>query len=71
MIDIPRQWVMTKDNMSVHIDSAVQFTISDSFKALFKIHNYERAVMYHCFSVLRDVVGDLGFHEILRDRNLF
>jgi len=60
---------MTKDNMSVHIDSAVQFTISDSF--LFRINDYERAVMYHCFSVLRDVVGDLGFHEILRDRNLF
>src|SRR5512135_52349 len=67
-IDIPKQEVLSKDNVSAFINAVVYFKIIDPEAALFKVQDYGVAVYQHSQTAIRDVVGSRTLDQLLTDR---
>ncbi|MBE9158363.1 SPFH domain-containing protein [Nodosilinea sp. LEGE 06152] len=68
VINIPRQKVITQDNVPAEIDSALFFQVSDAQKAVTSIQDFRFAVSQYAQAALRDVVGGLSLDELLSER---
>jgi regulator of protease activity HflC (stomatin/prohibitin superfamily) len=68
VLNIPRQKVITKDNVPAEIDAALFFMIADSEKAVISIQDFKFAVSQFSQAALRDVVGSLTLDELLSER---
>ncbi len=68
VLNIPRQKVITKDNVPAEIDAALFFMVSDSEKAVITIQDFRFAVAQYAQAALRDVVGGLSLDELLSER---
>lgn len=68
VLNIPRQKVITKDNVPAEIDGALFFTVSNSEKAVITIQDFRFAVAQYAQATLRDVVGGLSLDELLSER---
>lgn len=68
VINIPRQKVITRDNVPAEIDSALFFRVKDAQKAVASIQDFRFAVSQHAQAALRDVVGGLSLDELLSER---
>jgi regulator of protease activity HflC (stomatin/prohibitin superfamily) len=68
VVNIPRQKVITKDNVPAEIDAALFFMVSDSEKAVITIQDFKFAVTQYAQAALRDVVGGLTLDELLSER---
>ncbi len=66
--DIPKQQVITKDNVPVAINGVVYFKVVDAQAAVIKVQNYLYAVSQYAQAALRDVVGGMTFDELLAER---
>jgi regulator of protease activity HflC (stomatin/prohibitin superfamily) len=67
-IDIPRQQVITKDNVPVAINGVVYFKVVDSAIAVTKIQDFEYAVSQYAQTALRDVAGSMSLDQVLSER---
>ena len=67
-IDIPRQQVITKDNVPVSINGVVYFRVDDAAVAVTKIQDFEYAVSQYAQTALRDVVGGMMLDQVLTER---
>lgn len=67
--DLPRQVVITRDNVTASIDAVVYFKVVDPVKAVLNVENYELAVKDRAKVVLRDVVGEITLDELLANRD--
>lgn len=67
--DLPRQVVITRDNVTAQIDAVVYFKVVDPTKAMLNVENYELAVKDRAKVVLRDVVGEITLDELLANRD--
>ncbi len=68
-LDISRQEVMTKDNISVSVDAVVFVKVVDTKDSLVNIQNVWNSVMKHAQTTMRDVVGDVELDELLVRRD--
>lgn len=68
VINIPRQKVITRDNVPAEIDSALFFQVNDAEKAVASIQDFRFAVSQYAQAALRDVVGGLSLDELLSER---
>jgi regulator of protease activity HflC (stomatin/prohibitin superfamily) len=68
-VEIPKQEVMTKDNVPVKINAVIYFRVSDPKKALLNVENYMYAVSKYGQTALRNVTGDATLDELLSERN--
>jgi len=68
-IDIPKQEVMTKDNVPVKINAVVFFKVSDPMKAVLDIQDYIFATAQLAQTALRDVVGAVSLDDVLTKRD--
>ena len=68
VINIPRQKVITRDNVPAEIDSALFFQVSDAQKAVTSIQDFRFAVSQYAQAALRDVVGGLSLDDLLSER---
>lgn len=66
--DIPKQQVITKDNVPVSINGVVYFKVEDAQVAVIKVQNYVYAISQYSQAALRDVVGGMTFDELLAER---
>ncbi|MDD4354264.1 MAG: SPFH domain-containing protein, partial [Candidatus Nanoarchaeia archaeon] len=64
-MDIKRQEVITKDNISCYVDAVVLYKIIDVKKAIITVGNYLRNVEQQSLAALRDVVGEKELDELL------
>ena len=62
------QPVITKDNVTMIIDTVVYFQITDPFKATYEISNIVQAIRYLTMTALRDVVGTMELDQTLSSR---
>jgi len=69
-IDIPRQQVITKDNVPVSINGVVYFKVRSAEDAIIKIQEYEYAINQYAQTALRDVVGRMTLDEVLTEREI-
>jgi regulator of protease activity HflC (stomatin/prohibitin superfamily) len=67
-MDIPKQEVLSKDNVSAFINAVVYFRITDPEAAVFKVQDYRAAVFQHAQTAIRDVVGSRTLDQLLTDR---
>lgn len=67
-IDIPKQEVLSKDNVSVFINAVVYFKIENPEAAVFNVQDYAMAVYQHSQTAIRDVVGGRTLDQLLTDR---
>jgi regulator of protease activity HflC (stomatin/prohibitin superfamily) len=68
VINIPRQNVITRDNVLAEVDSALFFLVSDPKKAVTSIRDFEFAVSQYAQAALRNVIGGLTLDELLSER---
>jgi regulator of protease activity HflC (stomatin/prohibitin superfamily) len=66
--DLPRQTVITRDNVTATVDAVVYFKVVDPQKAILNVENYENAVKDRAKVVLRDVIGEITLDELLSSR---
>ncbi len=67
-VDVPKQEVITKDNVTVAVDAVVYFRVVDPEKAVMKVKDYYYAVALLAQTVLRDVIGQSELDEVLTRR---
>tara|TARA_Y100000310_G_scaffold293725_1_gene323523 strand:- start:813 stop:1598 length:786 start_codon:yes stop_codon:yes gene_type:complete len=68
-VDIPKQEVMTKDNVPVRINAVVYFAVSDPMKAVLNIQDYTYAVAQYAQTALRDIIGNKSLDDVLSKRD--
>ncbi|MBN1923155.1 MAG: slipin family protein [Nanoarchaeota archaeon] len=67
-MDIQRQEVITKDNISVYVDAVVFYKVKDVKKAVLEVGNYLRNIEQQSLGSLRDVVGEKELDELLSQK---
>ncbi|MHA1340515.1 MAG: slipin family protein [Promethearchaeota archaeon] len=67
-LDIPRQEIMTRDNIPVMVNAVVYFKVIKPQDAVIKITNYSYAVSQYTQAALRDVVGTMELDQVLTER---
>ena len=67
-IDVPRQEVMTRDNVPVTVDAVLYFRVTDPQAAVVKVENYLRATSLIAQTTLRSVLGQAELDELLAHR---
>lgn len=66
--DIPRQEVMTKDNIPMLVNAVVYFRVVNPEDAIIKIEDYVYAVRQYTQAALRDVIGNGEMDFVLTER---
>ena len=68
-LDIARQEVITKDNVSCQINAVIFYKVVEADKAVIEISNYGYAINQLAQSSLRDVVGTAELDTVLARRD--
>lgn len=68
-IDVPKQEVITKDNVTVNVDAVVYFRVTNADKAVLEVANYIYASSQFAQAALRDVTGNVDLDELLSERD--
>lgn len=68
-IDVPRQEVMTRDNVPATVDAVVYFRVVDPASAVTKVENYLKASSLMAQTTLRSVLGQAELDELLTHRD--
>ena len=68
-MDIPKQEVITRDNVTVNVDAVVYFKVLNAEKAVLETTNYTYATSTFAQTALRDVTGNFDLDEILSKRD--
>jgi regulator of protease activity HflC (stomatin/prohibitin superfamily) len=69
-IDVPRQEIMTRDNVPVTVDAVIYFKITDPAHALIEIENYYQSTFLIAQTTLRSVLGQSDLDELLAQRDV-
>jgi regulator of protease activity HflC (stomatin/prohibitin superfamily) len=67
-IDIPKQEVITKDNITLLVNAVVYYKVENAAHAVIKITNYGYALKQYTQGALRDVIGNSEMDVVLSDR---
>jgi len=68
--DFPPQPVITKDNVTMHIDTIVYYQVTDSKLFTYGIENPITAIEKLTATTLRNIIGELELDETLTSRDL-
>lgn len=67
-VSIPRQTIMTRDNVNVELESVLYYHITNPYKAAFGIADVETALLERAQTTLRNVAGNRVLQSILTER---
>lgn len=67
-IDVPKQEIITRDNVTVAVDAVVYLRVIESSKAVLETTNYVYATSQFAQAALRDVTGNADLDELLSKR---
>ena len=67
-IDVPKQEIITKDNVTAGVDAIVYFRVVDAPKAVLETTNYVYATSQFAQAALRDVTGNFELDDLLSKR---
>jgi regulator of protease activity HflC (stomatin/prohibitin superfamily) len=68
-IDVPKQEMMTHDNVPVTVDAVVYFRVVDPEAAVVKVENYLKASSLIAQTTLRSVIGQAELDDLLARRD--
>src|SRR5881396_45433 len=67
-IDVPKQEVMTRDNVPVTVDAVVYFRVVEPEAAVVKVENFLKATSLIAQTTLRSVLGQAELDDLLSQR---
>jgi regulator of protease activity HflC (stomatin/prohibitin superfamily) len=68
-VDVPKQEILTRDNVSVTVDAVVYYRVIDAVAAITRVANYHYAVSLLSQTTLRDVLGQSDLDDLLQRRD--
>jgi regulator of protease activity HflC (stomatin/prohibitin superfamily) len=68
VIEVPPQEVITKDNVVVTVDAVIYFHVTDPFKVVYNVAQFEMAALKLAQTNLRNTIGELALDETLNSR---
>jgi regulator of protease activity HflC (stomatin/prohibitin superfamily) len=68
-IDVPRQEIITRDNVPVTVDAVLYFRVVDPVNAVVKVENFWKATSLIAQTTLRSVLGQAELDELLSHRD--
>ena len=69
-MDIPPQGVITKDNVTITIDTVVFYKVTDPAKAVYEIQSLKKGIEYLAITTIRDIVGKMDLDETFSSRDM-
>ncbi len=67
-IDVAKQVVITRDNVSVDVDAVIYYRVVDPGRAVIQVENYRMATSLLAQTTLRDVLGQIELDDLLSKR---
>jgi len=68
--DVPKQMIITKDNITVNVDAVVYYRVFDPNAAITKVENYMLSTNLLSQTTLRDILGQVELDDILTKREM-
>ena len=68
-IDLPPQPVITRDNVTIHVDSVVYWQITDPIKAVYEINDLVGGIVQLTITGMRAVMGEMDLDHTLSNRD--
>ena len=68
VLEVPPQDIITKDNVSVHVNAVVYFRVTDANKAVAEVEDYGYATSQVAQTTLRSVLGEYELDDLLSGR---
>ena len=69
-IDVPKQEIMTRDNVPATVDAVVYFRVVDPNAAVVKVENFWKATSLIAQTTLRSVLGQSPLDDLLSQRDV-
>jgi regulator of protease activity HflC (stomatin/prohibitin superfamily) len=66
--DVPKQMIITRDNITVNVDAVVYYRVFDASLAITKVENYIIATNLLAQTTLRDILGQVELDDLLTKR---
>ncbi|HLA09759.1 MAG TPA: SPFH domain-containing protein [Pyrinomonadaceae bacterium] len=68
-IDLPPQPVITRDNVTIHVDSVVYWQITDPIKAVYEVNDLVGGIVQLTITGMRAVMGEMDLDHTLSSRD--
>jgi len=68
-IDLPPQPVITRDNVTINVDSVVYWMITDPIKSVYEINDLVGSIVQLTITGMRSVMGELDLDHTLSNRD--
>ena len=68
-IDLPPQPVITRDNVTINVDSVVYWMITDPIKAVYEINDLVGSLVQLTITGMRSVMGEMDLDHTLSNRD--
>src|SRR6266478_6728 len=69
-IDVPKQEIMTRDNVPATVDAVIYFRVVDPSEAVVKVENFWKATSLIGQTTLRSVLGQSPLDDLLSQRDV-
>lgn len=69
-MDVPPQGVITRDNVTITIDTVVFYQITEPAKAVYEIENLQKGIAYLAITTIRDIVGKMDLDSTFSSRDM-
>jgi regulator of protease activity HflC (stomatin/prohibitin superfamily) len=66
--DVPKQMIITRDNITVNVDAVVYYRVFDPNLAVTKVENYVLSTNLLAQTTLRDILGQVELDDLLTKR---
>lgn len=70
LVDVPEQAVITKDNVVVAVDAVVYYEVTDPFKLIFSVADFQEASTKLAQTTLRNIIGEMDLDQTLVSRDI-
>src|SRR3977135_979391 len=68
-LDLPPQPVITRDNVTIHVDSVVYWQVTDPVKAVYEMNDLGGGIVQLTITGMRAVMGDMDLDHTLSQRD--
>ena len=68
-MDVTPQSVITKDNVTITIDTVVFYQITEPIKAVYEIESLQKGIAYIAITTIRDIVGKMDLDATFSSRD--
>ncbi len=73
-IDVPKQDVITKDNIELHIDAVIYLRVRKEVQSVInsviEIEDYRQAIRLYVVSLIRDTIGSMELPEVIANTDV-